>query len=242
MLARRLDLFGLFAALSLGAIGGVAAAQSPAQPVVVVELFTSQGCSACPQADALLGVIATRDDVVALAFHVDYWDYLGWSDGFADPSHGVRQQEYADALGGRSVYTPQMVVHGAQSLVGHNEMAVMSALERHAASTPLVAISVARADGALSVTVAPAGVSGVAGEVILVGFSAPQSVSIGDGENSGHTLTYHNIVRDYRMIGEWSGLAEVELSAEIDASLEGYAVIVQRPDAGEVLAAARVDL
>jgi hypothetical protein len=84
---------------------------------VLVELFTSQGCSSCPPADALLHKLARRDDVVALALHVDYWDYIGWKDTFAKAAHSARQRAYAREAGRRMVYTPQMIINGADHVV-----------------------------------------------------------------------------------------------------------------------------
>ena len=107
-----------------GIAAGLVAAATPvraagrSQRPVVLELFTSQGCSSCPPADALLGELAKRDEVVTLAFHVDYWDYIGWKDPFGDPLHTARQRAYAAHLGQRTIYTPQLVVDGAGHVVG----------------------------------------------------------------------------------------------------------------------------
>src|SRR5690606_9121092 len=95
---------------------------------VVVELFTSQGCSSCPPADALLSELAAQPGVIALALHVDYWDYLGWKDSFASPAFSARQKAYAKSFGRRSIFTPQMVVQGRQALVGHDAPSVLSAI------------------------------------------------------------------------------------------------------------------
>src|SRR5438105_11263765 len=99
---------------ALGSTAATAGAQAP----VVIELFTSQGCESCPPADAYLGELARRADVVALAFHVDYWDYIGWKDPYASSAATARQRGYAAALGARVVYTPQMVIQGAAHEVG----------------------------------------------------------------------------------------------------------------------------
>jgi hypothetical protein len=104
-------------AMALGAPDDAVAAVDGAPPVVV-ELFTSQGCSSCPPADAILAELAERSDLVALSLHVDYWDYIGWKDPFGSPLHTTRQKNYASELGLRYVFTPQIVVDGAASVVG----------------------------------------------------------------------------------------------------------------------------
>ena len=96
---------------------------------VVVELYNSQGCNSCPPADKLLGRLAKRDDVIALTFNVDYWDYLGWKDTLADPANTKRQRQYASSMGDLNVYTPQMVIGGRQHVVGSNSAAVAAAIE-----------------------------------------------------------------------------------------------------------------
>ena len=96
---------------------------------VVVELFTSQGCSSCPPADALLGELAKRHDVVALSFNVDYWDYIGWKDGLASPDHGLRAAAYVNRLKLQSQYTPQMIVDGVADVIGNQKSAVLAAID-----------------------------------------------------------------------------------------------------------------
>src|ERR687884_289212 len=110
----RLRLLRPLAALFLTILSGLAVAS----PQAVVELFTSQGCSSCPPADAMLGELARRPDVIALSLPVDYWDYLGWKDTLAQPAFSARQRAYAGARGDRQVYTPQVIVNGATPCVG----------------------------------------------------------------------------------------------------------------------------
>ena len=121
---------------------------------VVVELFTSQGCSSCPPADELLLGLAGREDVIPLALHVDYWDYIGWKDRFADPAHTKRQQGYARAAGEKMIYTPQIVVNGRDSAVGSKPMQVAELIRAHAALAPVVDLSLSRSGDELRIRAA----------------------------------------------------------------------------------------
>ena len=217
-----------------------AAVPSLADRLVVVELFTSQGCSSCPPADALLGELASRDDVLPLALHVDYWDYIGWKDIFADPSNTTRQKDYARAAGARSVYTPQMVVGGRDHVVGYKPMKLAMLIDKHG-EAPASITATARKSGA-RIEVTLNGTAPGAGnvDVILVRYLPARTVEIRRGENAGHTLTYHNIVAEMRRIGRWNGRGTFTGTA--DAKGEGrFAVLVQRDEAGPILAAARAD-
>ena len=128
---------GLLLALAANIAGAGAAWTAPLhiQPKAVVELFTSQGCASCPPADALLTALSERDDVVALAYHVDYWDYVGWKDTFGQEAYSDRQRAYAKSWGSSRIYTPQMVVNGARAVVGSRRAEVQHALG--SASLPL---------------------------------------------------------------------------------------------------------
>lgn len=213
-----------------------------AEPVIVLELFTSQGCSSCPQADALLGELAGQPGVVALAFHIDYWDYLGWRDAFADPSHDARQRAYAMTLGARSIYTPQMVVHGAHGLVGHNRMAIEAAIEAHSAGAAMAEIYLMRDGEAATIEVRSLSEEPIGDvEIVLVGYDHPQRVSITAGENGGAEFTYHNVVRDYRALARWDGAEPTQIEATLDLDLAGYAVLVQGVQAGAMVAAAHLE-
>ncbi|MGB0903236.1 DUF1223 domain-containing protein, partial [Halocynthiibacter sp.] len=130
------------------ALSGTAQAQS--QPVVI-ELFTSQGCSSCPPADALMHKLAARSDVIALSMHVDYWDYIGWKDEFGRAENTARQKAYAHAAGRRSVYTPQMIIGGVDSVVGTHPMDVADLVAKHAARQKDVVLKVARAGGKITI-------------------------------------------------------------------------------------------
>jgi len=218
---------------------------------VVVELFTSQGCSSCPPADALLGELAARPDIVALAFHVDYWDYIGWKDPHANPASTARQRSYAGALGLRMVYTPQMVVDGRTDVVGSARGEVTSAIE-DAAQRPKLAVAIEPDGNGGHRVVIPAASGELAGReatIWLAVFDSAQETKVKRGENGGRTLKEYNIVREWRQIGSWNGDALTlpldvapPLDAGPDADRNGCAVIVQEGPVGPVLGAAILSL
>jgi hypothetical protein len=182
----------------------------------VVELFTSQGCSSCPPADAALGNIIDRGGFITLAWHVDYWDQLGWKDTFSSPAATARQERYASRIGGGS-YTPEFIVNGAR---GSSSSSVVGG-------------------GGLPVSVnvsggqAHIGAGGGKANVFLVSYSGAQTVPIGRGENAGRSVTYRHVVTGLRNIGEWNGQA-----LTVSAGDGNCAVIVQRPGQGEIIGAA----
>ena len=138
--------------------GGLAqqAADRASQPVVV-ELFTSQGCSSCPPADALLAELIEQPDIIALSMHVDYWDYLGWRDRYASPAMTQRQRDYQAAHGARSIYTPQMIVQGREAVIGHRRADVAAAIAAQRAVPPAVDIRLMQTDGQVMVEIVPIG-------------------------------------------------------------------------------------
>ena len=205
---------------------------------VLVELFTSQGCSACPPADELLVELAERKGVIALALHVDYWDYIGWKDSFAQPRFTERQKKYAYAAQQRSVFTPQMIVAGRERVMGARPMKVMDLIRAHAEAPAPVTIDLSREAERLRVALRPEHPVGAA-DIHLVRYEPSASVSITRGENAGRRFAYHNIVTDWRVLGQWDGTAPltVETAAGGDRPI---VVIVQRRGHGPVLAAARL--
>jgi hypothetical protein len=202
----------------------VAAAHAQARPVVV-ELFTSQGCSSCPPADAYLGTLSTRTDVIALAFHVDYWDDLGWRDRFALAQSVLRQNVYARNLRRASVYTPQLVIDGRDDALGSEGRAVARAVSEQRAGVP-VGLSVRAAEVVVGMG-AQAGVP--RSDVTLVAYLRHAVSAVGRGENAGRTLEEFNIVRAIRTLGLWTGQAEtfhVPLSS-LPPDATDVAVLVQ---------------
>jgi hypothetical protein len=206
---------------------------------VVLELYTSQGCSSCPPADALLAQLAGLDGVIALALHVDYWDYLGWKDAFAKPQHTDRQRAYAKAARSRTIFTPEMVVQGEDRLKGHDATSIVEEIKRQLARPAQAEITLKRDGDMLDIHVEPAAAAAPGpSEVYLVRFIPSEGVQIDGGENAGREVTYTNIVTDWRTIGEWDGTGPLDLRQEAE---EGpLAVIVQREHMGAVLTAAEL--
>jgi hypothetical protein len=204
---------------------------------VVVELFTSQGCSSCPPADAFLGELAQRRDVIALAFHVDYWDYIGWKDPFASPDFTTRQRRYAGALGLRTVYTPQMVVDGRADAVGSHR-AQVEELIRKSSHVPKLALRLERAAGKTKLMLPEARLERPA-TIWLAVYDREERTTVRRGENAGQTLSDYNIVRALRQVAMWDGDAralELDLS---DAAADGMAaaILVQSADHGPIVGA-----
>ena len=231
-----------FALLAASALPGTAG-DAP----VLVELFTSQGCSTCPQADALAGELSARDDVVVLSFHVNYWDYIGWSDPFASEETTQRQYAYARALGERNVYTPQMVIGGALPVVGNDKRAVMQAIERagqQLESAPTIGFS--RRGDDLVVELGAGAPPRSAADVLLVRYADRRETEVPLGENAGRQLVNHHVVRDMKVIGRWNGQSgEIVLSGESFAAGEpgrdGCALFLQAPNHGRIYAAVDFD-
>lgn len=205
---------------------------------VVVELFTSQGCPSCPPADGFFEQLAARDDVLALSLHVDYWDYIGWADSFAQPEYTARQKGYARAAGHGSIYTPQMVIGGVDHVVGFKPMKVAGLLQAHGEKHAPVAIEAEAAGSELRINcrvLAPGAAMGRM-TVDLVVFTPQATVEIRKGENAGETFTYVNIVTSWQRLGHWTGEGDFEAVADLPTS-GNYAVIVQQEGPGAILAA-----
>ena len=227
----------------LAAVGAVLAlTTAPVQAqsnTVVVELFTSQGCSSCPPVDELLRALSERDDVIALALHVDYWDYIGWKDSFANPAHTKRQKAYAYAAGQRTIYTPQVIVGGKDHVVGYEPMRLAKLIQDHIMGGFEISMSVTRTgEGMLIEATAPANpMDGIV--VQLVRYMPEATVDIRRGENAGLTMSYSNIVTDWSVLGNWDGASPLSLTADVSGD-EPLVVVLQRTGHGPILAAARL--
>jgi hypothetical protein len=200
---------------------------------VVVELFTSQGCSSCPPADALLSTLADRPDVLALAFHVDYWNRLGWVDPFSGPWATARQSAYAAQMGSDQVYTPQAVVDGGRDVVGSDQARLEAAIT-DARSDPSVPVALAGSDSGLRVTVDPAAPADAV--LWLVGFDDRHETPVRRGENAGQTLVDRNVVRSLTRLDGWAPGGSV---AAAKPAGDRAAVLLQAAD-GRILGAARL--
>ena len=206
---------------------------------VVVELFTSQGCYSCPPADEILGELAERDDVLPLAFHVTYWDRLGWPDTLGLEAGTARQEAYARRFGSGRVYTPQMVVQGQIDVVGSQRSRVMRALEIAASETGSVELDV---DGA-RLTISAGELQDAT--VWLAAYDDVNEVAIDRGENAGKTLTYHRSVRELAELGRYDGDAmnvDLPLSRLAADGRAGAAILVQRRQDGAIIGATEVIL
>ncbi len=216
-----------------------AAAQSAAERLTVVELFTSQGCSSCPPADAFLGELVKRPDVLALSEHVDYWDYLGWHDPFASRDNTKRQRAYARHLGISYVYTPQVVVQGAMQTSGADPEQVRR-LIAEARSLPDISIGIRRDDAGALVAEFGHVALPEAMDVWLVHFDPSRVTAVARGENGGRNIVNYNVVRGFSRVTSWDGSEmSVPLPGPSKAS-EGTdaAVLVQQPTTGRILGAA----
>jgi len=221
-------------ALALSACAGASSAAEIEKPLGVVELFTSQGCNSCPPADQLFTELADKDDIVALAYHVDYWDYLGWRDTLSRKENTERQYDYMRAFGGRSVYTPQAVINGRTHVNGASRTAVDGTLAklRKSGDGMQVAIKVRRDGDGIVIEAGDATATSVSeapmAHVVIVYFDPPQTIEIGKGENGGRKMTYWNAVSGIQTAGMWHGKAQrYELPASEVAKKGGCAVLLQ---------------
>lgn len=212
-----------------------AAARPLARPIVL-ELFTSEGCSSCPPADALLRRLANSETtLLPLAFHVTYWNYLGWRDPYSLDAASERQRAYARTAASTGVYTPQMIIDGRYGVVGSDVLAVARAIQAAAAElAPPPPLAIAESGGTVTVAIgaAPATPPGL---VLLIGYDREHRTAVGRGENTGRTLLEANIVRSMTPLGSWRGGAMRIPHARPPG--ERLAVLVQAAD-GRMLAAA----
>jgi hypothetical protein len=222
------------------AMAAVAGAQTSSEPVVVIELYTSQGCSSCPPADDFLAALAADPRVVPLALHVDYWDYIGWKDDFAQPQFTKRQKDYARAVGSRTIYTPQMIVGGQDRVEGYRPAQVTSLIDAHLQQGQSVSLEMRRHGAALEIHAEALRPLKEPVRVQLVRYRPSETVEIGRGENAGRTVTYYNIVTLWQPLGEWSGVEPLSITAEAPGP-DAAVVILQAPGPAAILAAARVD-
>jgi hypothetical protein len=219
----------------LAMLGVLLSASAIAQPVVVVELFTSQGCSSCPPADLLLGELARKPGIIALAYHVDYWDDQGWKDHFSLPQATQRQQGYVRRLAKSGPFTPQVVVSGDTSVVGSNRTAVEQAI---AGDRDSLSVVLSKTGSSLLIQFAEAWREPM--DVYLASYLSEATTKVASGENARRTLKHFNVVRSFQRLGTWNGKPQrmtVPL-ASLPADATGVAVILQRKNQGAVTGAA----
>jgi len=189
----------------------------------------------------MLAELAEREDIIALALHVDYWDYIGWKDPFGDPAHAERQRGYAAVGGRRSVYTPELIVQGQTDIVGAKPMKLMDAVEKHAEAAPQVAVEISRSGEAVQIDAEPLAEASGPMQVHMLRYSPMERTKVTRGENAGHVMEHSNVVQGWQVLADWDGSAPLSLSAKAEGNLP-VVVIIQRREKGgpgAILAAAR---
>jgi hypothetical protein len=226
------------AVLLMVAMSFAAAASAGETRPVVVELFTSQSCSSCPPADALLGELAQRPEILALGFHVTYWDGAGWRDPLARQESTERQMVYSRRLAGGQVYTPQMVIDGTVDAVGSDRARVLAAI---ANARPVAEAAVSFAPDRRSVTVGAGAVAASPERpmVLLARYALSRTTRVAGGENASRTLIDRNGVETLTTLGTWDGVP-ASFPIESPASGDGMAVLIQAAD-GHILGAAQLE-
>lgn len=234
----------ILAILCLGSLIGVAAPAYAQEPLTVVELFTSQGCSSCPPADRLVRDLSKEAGILALSFHVDYWNYIGWDDPYSLPAATHRQRAYARALGLRHVYTPQIVVQGSRDVLGSDEKAVRRTIEDSRHEPRLSMTATVLQDGRMRIDIASdlASPGPASGELLLVTFDREHETVVARGENRGRVLVNANVVREFVPLGIWRGepSSVLPMPALASGNQRGRALLLQARGPGKILAATRL--
>jgi hypothetical protein len=212
------------------------------EPPVVVELFTSQGCIACPPADEMLNELARDENILALSWAVDYWDYLGWQDTFGSPQHTARQENYNKGFGQNGVYTPQMIINGRHQVVGSRKEEVLALVERARREQDLATVTLSGDRRHLNVSIEGGAPIGRA-VVRVIWYASEEIVYIRNGDNRGKSLRYTNVVRGSKVMGQWEGnkvSLPIDLGPISASGADCVAVIVQDGEFGPILGAAKL--
>jgi hypothetical protein len=231
------------AALTLGCAAGLFASLPEAgasSGPTVVELFTSQGCSSCPPADRLLQELRQLPGVLALSYHVDYWDYLGWRDTLASPDFSQRQYDYAKARGDMDVYTPQIIVNGARHMVGSSRERVMAAIAAERQRPLPVPLAIADTAEEIVVTIGR-GEASADTTLWVMPLLDETTVKIERGEIAGRNISYHNVVRRLLPAAMWRGAMQtvrLPRAGLLPPDCRACASLLQEGKAGRLLGAA----
>jgi hypothetical protein len=206
---------------------------------VIVELFTSQGCSSCPPADAYIQTLIDKPGVIPLTYHVDYWDYLGWRDTLGSAEYSQRQYDYAESRGDKNVYTPQTVINGREHFVGSQRSSVAGGISNaNTGNWVDIAMSENKTDVMIDIA---AGTTGKEATLWLMAYAPSVSVEIKKGENAGSTVTYKNVVRKMVPAGMWHGEKAklvLPLSSVIPENCKGWVALLQEGKVGPIIGVA----
>jgi hypothetical protein len=229
--------------LTIGAASLLArpAVAAPKRPVIV-ELFTSQGCSSCPPADSYLQTLLNKPGVIPLSYHVDYWDYLGWRDTLGSADYSQRQSDYASSRGDKNVYTPQTVVNGREHFVGSNGTTVSKGISAAQSDDAAEWVDITMSENKTDVMIEiAAGAATKDATLWLMAYAPVVPVEIKKGENAGHIVTYSNVVRKMVPAGMWHGeKASLVLprSSVIPEDCKGWVALLQEGKVGPIIGAA----
>jgi len=232
------------AVTALGLIGahGASGAEGRGNAPVVVELFTSQGCSSCPPADALVEKLADRPGIIVISWPVHYWNYLGWRDTFSRKLFTKRQKAYMHSFDERFVYTPQIVVNGRREMVGSKKEKVLAAIEEAAEDRDFVPMAVEHAGQQIMLKI-DSGKADAPATVWMIDILSKKDVAINGGENAGRIITYTNIARDVRRIGTWEGARQtlmLDKSELMAGDGDGCTILLQEGETGPIRGALEI--
>ncbi|MBL4749376.1 MAG: DUF1223 domain-containing protein [Amylibacter sp.] len=229
----------IWVSLALALFGTMAVAAEDGS-LIVVELYTSEGCASCPPADKLLAELSKRDDVLALALHVDYWDYLGWKDIFSIAKFTDRQEYYNMVLGSKyRLVTPQMIFQGQSYVAGARPKKVAAQMESLEQQVDKVDLKVKKQGRDFSVSINPIGADMPMADVFIVQYKPNVVTQVKSGENRGKTLNHTNIVTSWERVGSWDGERDWKISTSLAEGVYA-AVIVQVEHSGPILAARKL--
>ena len=205
---------------------------------IVVELFTSQGCSSCPPADRIFTTLAEQDNLIALSFHVTYWNHLNWKDTLSQEYFDIRQHGYAGIKNTKRIFTPQMVVNGTNDFIGSHGDKITAAL-KNAAQKPIKPITIKIQNTQIEFALPDA--SSAPYRLWAFGYKKKITQNIGRGENTGRTIDYANSVMSYTNLGAWDGTSAVHTFDKPDADIDGIAILAQTNGYGEIIAAGKLE-